>query len=235
VELQGNVKEEIDSGTSFSSPYVAAAAAMVLTVKPNLTSAEVQDKLIKSCVSMDNLKYSDGFHKPISVDQKYLSGTIKNHNESDKQYYGYGMPLVLKALELTEQAQAPVISVSSGIYNQEFSLTISAEKNAKIYYTTDESYPSANNGNLYTKPISINSTTSVQAIAYVNNKAKSITTACECKMEFTADQDDFIIDNNGCYLDLDRSGIINDRDYVLIKQLCKNDIPGDDNDVIWGS
>lgn len=40
--------------------------------------------------------------------------------------------------------------------------------------------------------------------------------------------------NNSCYLDLDCNGVINARDYALLKQACKNEIPGDDNDIPWG-
>lgn len=40
--------------------------------------------------------------------------------------------------------------------------------------------------------------------------------------------------NDSCYLDLDCSGVINARDYAMLKQACRNEIPGDDNDVVWG-
>jgi len=41
--------------------------------------------------------------------------------------------------------------------------------------------------------------------------------------------------NDSCYLDLNCDGVINARDYALLKQACKNEIPGDDNDIPWGS
>ncbi len=75
------------------------------------------------------------------------------------------MPQILKAMNITKQNSFVLFSVQAGTYHNEFEVTLSADVGAEIYYTTDESYPSANNGILYTKPILIDSTTSVRAIA----------------------------------------------------------------------
>lgn len=61
-------------------------------------------------------------------------------------------------------AMEPSFSVESGIYSSPFSLVLTAEPGASIYYTTDGSAPTKAS-TLYTAPISISSTAVVKAIA----------------------------------------------------------------------
>ncbi|MDE6864553.1 MAG: leucine-rich repeat protein, partial [Eubacterium sp.] len=198
LEMSGyNSKDETDNGTSFSVPFVSAAAAMVLSVSPNLSISQVKQQLINSCVSMKDLAYYDGFHAVEEYAPELQGYFVVDDPKTDEECFGYGMPQILKAMNITGQNSSVSFSAESGTYYNGFELTLSADDGAKIYYTTDESYPSANNGTLYTEPVLINSTTSVRAIAVSDNKSKSIPKACEYKMAYYADESDFEIDNRG--------------------------------------
>lgn len=68
---------------------------------------------------------------------------------------------------LFAQTSMPVLSVPHGIYEEPFSLEISSsEKNVTIYYTTDGSQPSKENGEIYTAPLYITTTCVLRAIAF---------------------------------------------------------------------
>ncbi len=70
-------------------------------------------------------------------------------------------------------SEAPNFSIKGGFYNQLLSVVLSADsQDAKIYYTLDGSEPS-NNSLLYSKPILINSTKVIRAIAIENNFSPS--------------------------------------------------------------
>lgn len=60
---------------------------------------------------------------------------------------------------------APTVSPAAGTFTDDQTVTIAASLNADIYYTLDGSYPSANNGFLYSKPIKITETSTLRAVA----------------------------------------------------------------------
>lgn len=77
------------------------------------------------------------------------------------------------------QATAPILSLAGGTYDAAQSVTIScATTDVSIRYTTDGSTPGPAHGLLYTGPIAITATTTLNAIAYASDLADSpITTA----------------------------------------------------------
>lgn len=68
-------------------------------------------------------------------------------------------------------AVAPVdFSRERGFYSDPFTVELTtATPETSIYYTTDGSEPTQNNGQLYTKPLEINSTTTLRAVAIKPN------------------------------------------------------------------
>ena len=65
-----------------------------------------------------------------------------------------------------ETCATPTFSPAAGTYNEAQDVTISTTTSgASIYYTTDNSTPSATNGTLYTGAINVSSTTTIKAIA----------------------------------------------------------------------
>ena len=81
------------------------------------------------------------------------------------------------SFELTVASIAdPVISPSTGTFNETQNITIScATSGATIYYTTDGSDPSASNGTVYTTPIEVSETTTIKAIAVKGEYSSAIT------------------------------------------------------------
>ncbi|MBO4645337.1 MAG: chitobiase/beta-hexosaminidase C-terminal domain-containing protein [Bacteroidales bacterium] len=73
------------------------------------------------------------------------------------------------------QANMPVFSEAGGNHCSAFMLEMSCTtENASIYYTLDGTTPDNTNGTLYTGPISIENTTTVQAIAYAEGLGASM-------------------------------------------------------------
>lgn len=202
IEMTGfheiiDTKNPTDSGTSFSVPYITAAAAMVLSVDPNLGIEEVKQRLIDSCIPMDSLSFRDGFHPIEDYDPVTAWYLAESDPSTEEECYGYGMPQILKAMEITENNSPVEFSVQSGSYHESFELTLTADEGSDIYYTTEEVYPSPENSTLYTGPIEVSGTMSVRAIAVSDDKSKSTPVACEYKMSYYADEDDFEIDDRG--------------------------------------
>ncbi len=202
IEMTGfheitDTKNPTDSGTSFSVPYVTAAAAMVLSVDPNLGIEEVKQRLINSCIPTDSLSFRDGFHQIKDYDSDTAWYIAESDPLTEEEYYGYGMPQILRAMQITENNNPVEFSVQSGSYHETFELTLTADKGSDIYYTTEEVYPSPENATLYTGPIEVSGTMSVRAIAVSENKSKSLPVACKYSMSYYADEDDFEIDDRG--------------------------------------
>jgi len=202
VEVYGSknmssVKPDYAIGTSFAAPYIASAAAMVLSFDTGLSVDEVKQKLIDSCINQKELNYSSKYLSAVEMSTEYLSGFTAIGNSTDESLcYGYGMPQMQKLAGLINKCSTPEFSVLSGVYNDEFELEITADSDAEIYYTIDGSYPSVNSIS-YSEPITISETTSIRAIAYSDDKTKSIPSAREYKIEYLADENDFEIDERG--------------------------------------
>lgn len=198
VEVQGNKEVELVSGTSFSAPFITSVAAMSLSVNPDYSPKDVKQALIDYCINKDDVNFQSPYYSDIEIPASELYGYFQEDiTEIEDLYYGYGLPQMEAVVGKTVTTNKPVFSVNSGIYNSEFYLSISADKDAEIYYTTDGSYPSKNNGVLYTEPFLIDSTVCIRAIACSQNKTKSVPSMLEIKMEYPAAEEDFEIDERG--------------------------------------
>ena len=78
----------------------------------------------------------------------------------------------------------PVITPASKVFYEEFDATITcATQGATIYYTTDGTDPSVNNGTPYSTPVHISKTTTLKAIAVKDGESSGIATAeYQCTM-----------------------------------------------------
>ena len=198
VEVQGNKDVELVSGTSFSAPFITSVAAMSLSVNPDYSPKDVKQALIDSCIHKDDINFQSQYYSDIEIPASDLYGYFQEDIvETEELYYGYGLPQIEKLVGKSEAVKKPSFSTNSGIYNSKFYLTISADTDDEIFYTTDGSYPSKNNGTLYTTPILIDSTICIRAIAYSQNKTKSVPSMVELKMEYPAKEDDFEVDERG--------------------------------------
>jgi len=193
-----------DYGTSFSAPFVSAAAAMTLSVNPELTIDETKNILIESSVPYGELYYYDGFHMMHGYDYSE-SGVLQEMYveeiiDDESLYYGYGMPQIQNAVGIAlsyKKAVKPEISVESGTYHEAFEVTISAPDGYEIYYTTNENYPSKDSAIKYSSPITVQNSQSIRAIAYSPNGMKSLQNTAEYRVLFYADEKNFTIDSEG--------------------------------------
>ncbi len=78
----------------------------------------------------------------------------------------------LPGLESKKRSNNPIFSLPSGFYDKCVNISLSSEKKAKIYYTTNGSNPSINSP-LYKKPIKICKNSVIKAIAIEKNRFQS--------------------------------------------------------------
>jgi hypothetical protein len=78
---------------------------------------------------------------------------------------------------VAENPTAPTFSPPGGLYTSPQSVSISSSSGANIRYTTDGSTPSETNGPIYSGPVSINTTTTLQAIAFETGSIDSPVTS----------------------------------------------------------
>lgn len=79
--------------------------------------------------------------------------------------------------EETENVAAPSFSAEGGVYQNPFELTMTAEEGTIIKYTTDNTEPNQNNGEIYSSPITIDKTTTIKAVTIKGNLISSVTLA----------------------------------------------------------
>ncbi len=139
-------------GTSCAAPFVVAISAMLMSYYPETSNAELTQILFDSC-------------------------------NSELKTVRYGIVNMFKALTYyaddAYQTKAPNFGIESSPVSQKYYDEIQhldltcADENAEIYYTLNKSIPSKDNGVLYTKPIELSKTSTVYAVAYSKNGAKS--------------------------------------------------------------
>ena len=162
----------IKSGTSMSSPFVAAASAMLLTVNPTLNSTEVLDLMLENAYIGPFYEDPDFYHK-----LNLYIGNIVSYNR--------------------ERTAKPEFSVSSGKYTEAITVELSCPEDAEIYYTTNGRRASPENGTLYTEPFTISKTRKVCAVAVTDGKMKSLQAYAQYYIRTLDPESNFEIDTSG--------------------------------------
>lgn len=174
------------SGTSFASPFVAAAAATVLMLDDSLTPTQVETKIKDAAFPIVN-------------------------NTSTVEWCGAGI-LNYSALFEEALAPSPTVSRESGSYSGAFSLEMTAPDGYKIMYTTDNTVPTLTNGTEYTQPIEITDAMNLVAVA-INEDSKSRYIPLSYSVIYPADESEFSITDSGainCYTGDEKSIIVPD-------------------------
>lgn len=141
-------------------------------------SETIKTSLDKSCINVtgaDNIKVAASIGgntivKNVSDLSLYNDVNVefkKEENEAPTiQLLSAGKDLTEKE-QLPERVAAdePVFSLESGEYNEGQMLSFEKDEDTVIYYTTDGSEPSADNGSLYSSPIEINKSMTVKAVS----------------------------------------------------------------------
>jgi hypothetical protein len=124
------------------------------------------------------IRYTTDGTEPSDASALYTAPIIidKNTNLKVKGFISGWAECATVSVNFTFQAQPPVFGTEPGIHSGPFNLSISSPTSgAEIRYTTDGTEP-AESSALYTAPISITSSTQVQAKAYKTDwNASSVT------------------------------------------------------------
>lgn len=125
------------------------------------------------------LSGSGEFLALVSTDGKTIISSFSPQFPSQKENISYGMvdgqafyfdmPTPGAKNVLGHMVQSPVFSKTRGYYTEAFDLSLqNPDQDSKIYYTTNGVRPTAATGTLYEKPIRIQTTTPLSAVAVKN-------------------------------------------------------------------
>ena len=145
--IKPNNRYRLSYGTSFSAPFTAASVALLMILYPDETNIQLERRLESSADKCD------------------LAAAEK--------MYGYG---ILDVIGATELKRAPIadIQLAEGNYIDEAEITISVPEGCQVYYTINQTYPSKENGILYTEPFILkDDTTIVHTVSYSENCSRS--------------------------------------------------------------
>lgn len=128
------------NGTSMATPHVTACCALLCSYDPEMTPRRAEALLELNAVDLGE----PGF------DREYAWGFVNLHD------FRWDDGICL----------APEFSLKPGNFGYAQTVSLTCETpGAQIYYTTDSSVPSAQNGTLYTGPITVSHTTRLRACA----------------------------------------------------------------------
>ncbi|MDE6470830.1 MAG: S8 family serine peptidase [Eubacterium sp.] len=157
-------------GTSAACPFASAACAYILMQNPNLSPAEVQEKLKASAIDM---------------------------GEDERDYYGSGMVNFLNLLNDQEYA-VPEPDIKGGFFTDTQTVSFdSIPDDSQLVYTLDKSLPSADNGTVYTQPITIDNEMQLNYALIRNGKYVSAISSQYYTIQYLADENDFEITEDG--------------------------------------
>lgn len=141
------------SGTSMATPHVAAACAAIKSANPSATVSQVEAVLDGNALDLGAKGYDI--------------------------YYGTGFAYLSTADSVAPvtKTTAPTFSVQSRSFTSSFTLTLTSESGARIYYTVDGSTPVQDSRYLYQYPIPVTRTMTVKAIAIKTGKSESDATS----------------------------------------------------------
>ncbi|HCW33858.1 MAG TPA: hypothetical protein DGG22_04825 [Ruminococcaceae bacterium] len=174
VVAKANDEYEISEGTSFASPCVAALAAIIRSIYPDLTYKQIENHIKKTTVPIKNIynyvSHLDGtgiVQFCNALDIPNIEGVITNLTE-----YKY--------------ESSPVCILNC------------ADEDAKILFTGDGTYPDISTATEYTAPFLIDEFAQIRAVAYYPDTGYySEETEFTVRVRTLGNEDDFIITDNG--------------------------------------
>lgn len=141
VDKNSNSDYTFANGTSFAAPIVSAAAAYVLMEHRNYTPEQVKQEIIATATP---------FKKSDCYNDRYGAGIVNFSN-------------IINGTRCKEVTANYI----SGAYRDNISVELKcANSLVDIYYTTDGTLPTKENGAKYTEPIDVSDSTRLIAAAY---------------------------------------------------------------------
>lgn len=137
------------SGTSFSAPLVAAAAATLKSIVPDITPSEVKRIIKETAYVPEDWEESCG-------GKNYGTGIVNFYN-------------MVKAVLEPEYSSTPTISINS---DNKFEITSTTDANSRIYYTLDGTIPTIDNHLIYNEPLNLRNkyASKITAVCHENGK-----------------------------------------------------------------
>ena len=147
--IEDATKQETKNGTSMATPHVTACCALLCSYDREMTSARAENLLCLNAVDLGDPGFDDdtGWGMVCMKDFRWDAGICK----------------------------APAFSREEGNYGTAQTVEITAaHPEMQIYYTTDGSVPTRENGTLYTEPLHITESTRVTAVAVRKDYVDSV-------------------------------------------------------------
>lgn len=145
--IKPNSSYRLSYGTSFSAPFTAAAAALLMILHPNETNIQIERRLESTADKCD------------------LAAAEK--------IFGYGIIDVIGASGL-ERSPLADIQLAEGKYMGETEILISVPEDCQVYYTINQTFPSKENGILYTEPFILkDDSTIIHTVSYSEDCLRS--------------------------------------------------------------
>ena len=196
--------ETLEDETSSTFTFVAPAAPTITPASCNISS-ETQNVTITSSYDNGTIEYStDGgttWNAYTGQFQVIVKGIGESVTVQARVTYN-GVTSETASATYTRGVQPVVFSPASGgtYYDNQTCQMFSTSKGARIYYTTNGSEPSMENGTLYTGEISMPATDeyTFKAVAYIGTTASAVTTATyniRPRSEGTGYNDDYLLFN----------------------------------------
>ena len=161
------------SGTSASTPFVAAVASIVLAQNHNLTNADVANTLCSNAVNVQT--------------------------RTSLTWCGSGILDFLRITDMPKTQANLTFNYDTDEYDEPLSLTITCDNpNATIKYSNEvSSVPDAETGTTYTAPITVEDNTLIYATAVEPGKLPSNYVIKEYTIIYEADESEFEINERG--------------------------------------
>ncbi len=164
-------------GTSYATPFVAAAAASIMSVKQDASSEDIKEIILSSVVDVNEYEAEEKFGKGILFMPDYYSN------------------------ETNGKTQTPYFSHVSAYYVENVDLEIFCDDSeCVIYYTTDRSIPSKSNptSKVYDgTPVTLSETTILMAVAYSEGKYRSSIATFSAFIIPYANENELTVDESG--------------------------------------
>lgn len=140
------------SGTSQAAPLVSAAAALIKSIDPDITPAEVERIIKETAYVPEGWGESEKENEPAP---NYGTGIVNFYN-------------IAKAM-LGEKSSTPVISKTT---DNKFEISLPDGIEGDIFYTLDGSEPTTVNGLLYSEPIDLSdkNVNEIKAVCHESGK-----------------------------------------------------------------
>lgn len=175
------------SGTSMAAPAVTAPIAMMLSYNPSFTTDYIENRI----------RYN-GMYGPPEDGTVYCDESTNNLINRDGWKFD---TLSCSNLLEIDRTATPTANHGSDYYKDSVTVELSCEDDAEIYYTTDGTRASKENGTLYTEPLEITTATRLHFVACADGKVASIQKFHDYYVGKDYEISDFVVDKNGVLTD----------------------------------